>query len=185
MARYDLYLRLDDPTPGSETKLFALNFFKAAFGLWLRLGLILGVAVALSTYLSGVISLLFTLLLYVGGLCQDFLRAVATGTNVSGGPLETLLRLSHRDVGNVPLEETVAVRVATSSDDVFRGVVWLVLHVIPDVDHFVLTDFVAEGFHIGTGQLLLDFLLLAGYLLPWAVLAYYLMKWREVAAASS
>jgi hypothetical protein len=31
---------------------------------------------------------------------------------------------------------------------------------------------------------LLNLLLLAGYLLPWALLAYYTMKWREVAAAT-
>ena len=31
------------------------------------------------------------------------------------------------------------------------------------------------------GQVLLHFLLLAAYLLPWAVLAYFLIKWREIA----
>ena len=73
-------------------------------------------------------------------------------------------------------------RVAYGSDDVFRWVVHQLLHVIPDVDRFDLTRFVAEGFNIGNSQLLIDFLMLAGYLLPWAVLAYYLMKWREVAS---
>src|SRR5262249_22592743 len=38
MARYDLYVRLDDAS-GSEKWLFSLNFFKASFGLWLRLAL--------------------------------------------------------------------------------------------------------------------------------------------------
>ena len=46
-------------------------------------------------------------------------------------------------------------------------------------DH--LTSYVAEGFNISAAQMGMDFLLLVGYLLPWAVLAYYLIRWREIA----
>ena len=56
-----------------------------------------------------------------------------------------------------------------------------VLHVIPDVDRFDLTPWVAEGFNISGGQIFLNFLLLVGYLLPWGLLGYYLIKWREIA----
>src|SRR5262249_45606785 len=51
MARYDLYGRLDEPGRG-EQWLFMLNFFKGAFGLWLLLALVIGLAVVLSTYLN-------------------------------------------------------------------------------------------------------------------------------------
>ena len=65
MAKYDLYWRLDDPHRGSEKAAFTINFYKGAFGLWLRLCLVIGLAVALSTYLSGVISLLVAGILYL------------------------------------------------------------------------------------------------------------------------
>jgi hypothetical protein len=181
MAKYDLYLRQDDPDSGSEKWLFAANFFKGAFGLWLRLGLILGVAVTLSTYLSGVISLILTLVLYLGGLSLEFIKSVAFGTNAGGGPFEAFYRLAQRQPGATPLDETAATRVLGFSDYVFRIFVQAVLHVIPDVDRFDLTSYVAEGFNITGGQIVLHFLLLVGYLLPWGLLAYYLMKWREIA----
>ena len=53
----------------------------------------------------------------------------------------------------------------------------------PDVDRFGMFNYVGEGFDISGTQLLISFLLLVGYLLPWAVLAYYLIKWREIATA--
>jgi hypothetical protein len=49
------------------------------------------------------------------------------------------------------------------------------------VDRFDLTSYVAEGFNISGGQMVVHFLLMVGYLLPWALLAYYLIKWREIA----
>ena len=55
---------------------------------------------------------------------------------------------------------------------------------LPDVDRYDLTGYVADGFNIPMGQLAMNLLLLAGYLLPWAVLAYYLLKWREVASST-
>jgi len=94
------------------------------------------------------------------------------------------LRLAARAPGTAPLEQTTAVRVATQLDEGFRWVIGGVLKVIPDIDRFDLTNYVSEGFNIGGGQMVLHFLLLAGYVLPWAVLAYYLMRWREVASSS-
>ena len=37
MAKHDLYLRADDPNSGKDRVWFAWNFYKAAFGLWLRI----------------------------------------------------------------------------------------------------------------------------------------------------
>jgi hypothetical protein len=184
MAKYDLYLREDDPSGGAEKALFAMNFFKGSFGLWLRLALIIGLAVALSTYLSGVIAFLVTGMLFLGGYFQDFIQTVALGKNLGGGPMEASLRLAARSPGAAPLEQTTAVRVATQLDEGFRWLIGGVLKVIPDIERFDLTGYVSEGFNIGGVQMLLHFLLLVGYVLPWAVLAFYLIRWREVASSS-
>jgi hypothetical protein len=109
---------------------------------------------------------------------------VAQGKNLGGGPLEATLRLAGRNPGTAPLETTTAVGVAQRLDEGFRWVIGGVLKIIPDVERFDLTNYVSEGFNINGVQMFLHFLLLAGYLLPWAVLAYYLMRWREVASSS-
>ena len=67
MAKYDFYVRLD--AGRSERAAFAYNFYKGAFGIWMRLALVIGLSVVLSTYLNGVISLLAVGVLYIGGSC--------------------------------------------------------------------------------------------------------------------
>jgi hypothetical protein len=191
MAKYDLYLRLDDPQGRTDRLLFAVNFFKGALGILFLICLVVGVAVALSTYLSGVISWIVTMMLLVGGLSQEFIRTVATGqiAGIQGsggqveGPLTSLYRLSTREVAASQLEETTVKKVASGSDEVFRWLIRRVINVVPDVERFDFTSYVSEGFNIPAAQLGINFLLLAGYLLPWAILAFYLLRWREVAGA--
>jgi hypothetical protein len=191
MAKYDLYLRLDDPKSQTDRLLFAVNFFKGAVGILFLICLVVGVAVALSTYLSGVISWLVAMMLLVGGLSQDFIQTVAVGQAQSGGgttsqvegPLTSFYRLANREVAASQLEETTLKKAASGSDEVFRWLIRRVVNVVPDVDRFDLTSYVAEGFNIPAAQLGVDFVLLVGYLLPWAVLAFYLLRWREVAGA--
>ncbi len=184
MSKYDLYWRLDDPYSSEyvQKAAFTANFFKGAVGLWLRLCLVIGLAVALSTYLSGVISMLVASMLYLGGGAIDFIQAIGQGTAPGGGPMEALVRLANRQVALIPLEEGATATVASSADVVFRWIIRRVLDLIPDVERFDLTSYVGEGFNIPITQLLLDFGAMALYLLPWIVLAYYLLKWREIAA---
>jgi hypothetical protein len=183
MAKYDMYLRLDDPRGTNDRLRFAWNFYKGSFGLWLLLSLVIGLAVAASTYLSGVISLILVIMFLAGGLAQDFLKSVGAGTNIGGGPAESFYRLVRREVAAAPLEETTTAKVATASDVAFRMFVRLILKLIPDVDSYSKYNFVGEGFNIPLDQLIISFVLLAGYLLPCAMLAYYLIKWREIASS--
>lgn len=184
MAKYDFYLRGDDPQTGDDRLRFAMNFFKGMAGLWLRLMLVTGLAVALSTYFSGVIALLVTLMLFVGGYFRDFIGSVAEGSNAGGGPLEAMYRLTRGENIVAPLEKTATVKAAEYTDQVYRWLIGRFMEIIPDVDRFDLTSYVAEGFNIPTAQLVLNLLFLVGYILPWAVLAYYLIKWREIASPS-
>jgi ABC-type transport system involved in multi-copper enzyme maturation permease subunit len=182
MAKYDLYWRLDDPHRSSEKLAFALNFYKGAFGLWLRLCLVIGLAVALSTMLSGVISLLTASSIYLLGGTISYIQSIALGTAPGGGPMEALVRLANRQVALIPLEDSAAATLATTTDVGFRWFIRRVLNLIPDVDRYDLTPYVGEGFNIPLAQLLIDFGTLTLYLLPWMILAYYLFKRREIAA---
>lgn len=180
VARSDLYLLEDD---GS----FSINFFKGAVGVWCRLCLVIGIAVACSTFLTGVVSWLMAMFLYGAGLFQGFIRELAFGKDEFGtrtvGPTEAAIGFASRSPGAVPLEATPTVQVATAVDEAYR---WFLrnflLNIVPDVDRFSWTNYVAEGFDISLADLALNLLMLITYLLPWAVLAYYLIKNREVAS---
>jgi hypothetical protein len=177
MAKHDLYL-VDAEGFGG----FAGNFFRGALGLWFRLCLIVGVAVACSTYLNGVVSLMCALFLYGLGLAREFISGLAMGTAYGGGPFEAAYRFVQRMNVTTPLDATPATQTATVFDEGFRWFLKRLLNLIPDVDRFDLSRYVSEGFAITNGSLFLCALQLAGYLLPWAVLAFYLMKSREVAS---
>jgi hypothetical protein len=183
MAKYDFYLRLDNLDPSGDRWRFALNFFKGSFGLWLRLCLVIGLAITFSTYLSGIISALLVLFLYVGGLFQEYIQTLAMGTSPGGGPLESLYRLVQRENMTTPLEQTAAVKIATGYDVGFRWFLRRILDVIPDVDRFDFTDKVSEGFAISGMDMFLNFLLLVAYLIPLAILAYHLIRSREIASS--
>jgi hypothetical protein len=174
MAQHDLYL-LDAEQP------FWLNFFKGAIGLWFWVCLATGLAIACSTYLSGVITWLCVWFLFLMGVFRDYARLVAEGRNEGGGPMESMLRLFNRQYLNAPLESTTATSIATFSDDIFRWVMRLFLAVFPDVDRYDFSSLVATGFNVSVSELTLTALYLGGYLLPWLVLAYYLVRSREVA----
>jgi ABC-type transport system involved in multi-copper enzyme maturation permease subunit len=188
MARHDLYLRQDDPNSKADMFWFALNFFKGAAGLWFRLVLVLALAVALSTYFSGVISMILTSLLFLGGMAMEFIKSVAEGTNIGGGSFESLYRLAARQPVGAPTDASATANLLIKSDAGSRWLLRRVLDIIPDVDRFDLTSYVAEGFNInfvfGASPLLLQGVLLVMYLYLWALLAYYLMKWREIASAT-
>jgi ABC-type transport system involved in multi-copper enzyme maturation permease subunit len=175
VAKHDLYL-LD------SEKSFQGNFFKGAVGLWLRLCLVIGLAVCTSTYFSGIISFFLTAILYGLGTIQEFIQSLAQGTAIGGGPFEALIRTVNREALVTKLEQTPGVQFALWGDKFFRVVFHVILDIIPDVDRFDFTQYVAEGFDITGSKLFLHVLLLIGYLVPFAILGYYLLKSREVAA---
>ena len=178
MAPYDLYFRLDDPDVGADKALFAFNFCKGALGIGCRLVLIIGVAVACSTYLSGAITLLVTAFLYVFGIFREFVVSVADGKNFGGGPLESAVRLFNPSAVAQGVEPTVF-------DEIFRFGFRVLAYLLPDVERFDLGPRVAAGFDISLTHVLfgvggcLPYLI--AYLIPWFILTFYLIRSREIA----
>jgi hypothetical protein len=175
VAKHDLYF-LD------AEGYFAVNFFKGVLGLWFRMCLVIGIAVACSTYLSGVVSLITAGSLYLAGMAQEFIESVANGTSAGGGPAEAFLRLASRQNLTAPLDQTPVTWAAGHSDEAFRWILRRFMNMVPDIDRFDLTRYVSAGFDINTSTLLLCGLQVVGYLLPWSLLAYYAIRSREVAS---
>jgi len=175
MAEPDLYL-LRNEMP------YAVNFLKGTVGLWCRLCIIIGIAVAASTYLSGILVMLLTALIYCAGMITDHINDLATNRNIGGGPFESMSRLVKAEQPTAPLSESAGTKALLFADQGWAWVVRRIQNIIPDVESFSWGHFVSEGFNISTEYLVVNLLITFGYLLPWAILAYYLMKSREVAA---
>jgi ABC-type transport system involved in multi-copper enzyme maturation permease subunit len=177
VARRDLYILAGD-------RPFWLNFLKGSLGLWFMACLVLGIAITCSTYLSGVISLLVTAFLCGAGLFKGYIRELAFGQAVGGGPFEAAYRLANRRNMAIQLDKSnTTVNVLQGLDEAYRWYLRRVLNVIPDVTRFDLTTYVASGFDVSWGQVLFadTFVPLLGYLIPCGILAYYLMNAREIA----
>jgi len=182
VAKYDLYLLEDE---GKES--FWKNFFKGAVGTWFNLCLVIVLGVTFSTYLSGIISWLLTMVLYLGGIFVSFVKDVASGSTSGGGPLEAFMRINQGLNLVSPLDDSAAsVQLALRGDKVLIWVLRRIINLLPDLERLDMTDYVAQGFDISLffrdDSLALRAALLIAYLLPWAVLAYYLMRSREIAS---
>ncbi len=175
MAGPDLYLL-------EANRTFAENYVKGMVGLWCRLLLVLGLAVACGTYLTGVVALLATGFLFISGYFTDHIADLAANRSAGGGPFESLTKLVRTDVPTAQLGDKAADRLALTLD---KGMAWVIRrfqNLVPDVESYSWTAFVQEGYNIRAEYLAVNILVTAAYLLPWLILAYYLIKSREVAA---
>ena len=174
MAVGDLYVL-------SSERSFHENYFKSSFGLWCRVCIIIGLATALSTYLSGVIGLLATGLLFLAGYISEHLNDIASGNSFVGGPFRSMNQILRAEQPTAQTDTGAIGEAATFGD---RAVSWLfrrVSNLIPDVESYVWTEFLSEGFNIPLEFLVMNLVVMIGYLLPWFVLGYYLLRSREIA----
>lgn len=165
---------------------FHVNYFKGVAGLWLRICLVVGVAVTCSTYLNGVVSFLATLFLIGLGFFRGFIIMLAMtpfSTDVANpGPTDSLRKLiTNEALGVSPDTTSPTQQVTLAMDDGFRWCLRRLLNVIPNTERLTWTDYVANGFDVPMDDVSLNALMVAGYLLMWALLGHYLIKWREVA----
>lgn len=176
VARRDLYLLADERS-------FEINFLKGIIGMWCTFMLVLGVAIACSTYLSGVISWLCTMFLFGAGLFTDYIQSLAEGIAPGGGPMESAYRIITHSPLAAPIEAGPAASLLAGTDEVYRWWLRRFLNLIPDINRYDLHQYVANGFDISWSQVLIpdNILPLIGYLVPWGILAFYLMKYREIA----
>jgi ABC-type transport system involved in multi-copper enzyme maturation permease subunit len=176
VAEGDLYLM-------EGQRLFAENYFKASFGVWCRMVTLVGVAIVLSTYLSGVIAFLGAAVVFACGYFSDHIADIASGSSFAGGPFRAVNSLLKAEQPTAQLAEGDSVTRLLEGGDVF--VSWIIrrfVNMVPDLDSYAWTEYLAEGFSVPLECLFMNLLVVVGYLLPWFVLSFYLMRSREVAA---
>ncbi len=178
MAEGDLYLLENEES-------FEWNHLKSMVGLWCWLMLVVGLAITLSTYLDFVVALLVNGFLFVVALFASYINEMAQTSGITGGqggPLKSLNQLLQAKSMTALPEETTIEKTAEGGDVVFAWTLRRLLNVLPDLEAFVWTKYVAEGFSVPGEALVMNVLVLVAYLFPWFLMAYYLIRGREVAA---
>jgi hypothetical protein len=173
-AQPDLYLRLPDASPG-------LNYVKAQIGIWVQMVLVIAIAVTASTLLNGPVAMLFTVSFILLGFFKSFFVAVATGRQVGGGPIESLVRLVTQKNQMTGLDRSFGVQVMEWIDWVLKQAMLSLAQVLPDFRSFSTVDYVAYGFSIPANKISQDTAVTAAYVLGLCVIGYFCLRTREVA----
>ena len=143
--------------------------------------LVIAIAVTCSTAVNGPVAMMFTLSFITLGFFQKFFVGVATGTQIGGGPIESLYRIVTQMNQMSPLPENFGSDLLRAVDTVLRAGMQSLAFVLPDFRSFSTVDFVAYGFNIPMEQLLQDLTVCAAYVAGLFVIGYFFLRTREVA----
>jgi len=179
MARGDLYLLAQDGD-------FASNFFKGLISIWLKVVLVVCIAVSASTALKGFVTVLFASAVYILGLFWAFMWNVAAGslgTVKGGGPIESFIRLMTQANQVSPLDETnwliwALLRVDQGMLALMRFTTFLV----PDLSKLDVVQYVAHGVDVPGALILRNVIIVGMYVIPVMVVGYFFLRNRELAA---
>lgn len=176
MAAADVYILDRDGN-------FAINFAKGYVGIWLQMLLVTTFGVTFSTFLSGAVAMLATLSTIVVGLFHDFIVDLFRGELQGGGPLEATIRVIKQENLMVNLEiGSVPLAVVKGIDVIFLWFLGTLAAALPDYTSFSTVDFVAYGYNIDAGRLVIHILSAGAYVLIVSMIGYFFMKTREIAA---
>lgn len=175
MAKHDLYLQAREQS-------FATNFMKGLVSLWLKVLFLTSVAAAASTVLNGFVTVVFTVGVYFMGLFHDFLMTVASGQNLGGGPVESMIRLVLQKNQTIDLDPGFMTSLAKTVDPYLLHIMGAVGAVIPNLSTVETSEYVASGFDIPTWLLVRNALVVVGYVVPFLVAGCFLFRARETSA---
>ncbi|HWC88712.1 MAG TPA: ABC transporter permease [Pirellulales bacterium] len=174
MAQPDLYLLEHDGSVG-------LNFVKGYASIWLQMVLITALGVMWSTFLNGPVAMLATFASLVAGFFHHFFESIATGKNPGGATFESLVRMAQHKNTVVKLEPGWSTSIVELLDGGVRHIMRLITQMVPDIRALGDVDYVVAGFNVPDGQLLVQAVTVAAYVLPIFLLGYLFFRLREVA----
>lgn len=177
MARPDFFIRMPDRS-------FAIGYFKAVLGIWLLNIFVISIGVSSSTFVKGPIATLLTFsVLIIGQGFREFMVKLITGVQKGGGPVESWYRLVLHMNDTLELPDNIGIKIMKGIDNVMLGGLWLMQHLIPDLDSFIMSPYVANGFDVPWNVAMARALAVTiGYLIPCMLVGYYSLTLRELEA---
>lgn len=178
MAKSSLFIRLPD-------RPFAAGYFKAIFGIWLMLVLIVMLGVTASCFVKGPVATFLTLsLLIMGqGFREFMLRLTGEEKMIGGGAAESWYRLLTHMNPKQELPDTLGTDVIESIDTFLLNLLWIVKHIVPNFGNFKLSTYVANGFDVPwSAGMLPGVAMTCAYVIPCLVIGYYSLSLRELEA---
>ncbi|QDT37023.1 ABC transporter permease [Stratiformator vulcanicus] len=182
IAQPDLFIR----TPDSP---FAVSYFKAIFGLWLMVGLIVTIGVTASCFVKGPVATFLTFaLLVVGYFGVEFMQGLLTDyvqgdDGYGGGPIENVVRIFQHMNPTTDFQPSIGVTIMEYIDKAFLGFLWVVSHVIPNLTDYDLAKYPAHGFDIDWSRALLPAVATTfGFLIPCMIIGHLGLRFRELEA---
>jgi len=178
-AQPDLYLRLPDASP-------LVNYIKAQFGIWMQMVLVISIGVTASTLLNGPVAVMFTVSFILLGFFREFFVKIASGEQVGGGPVESLVRLVTQMNMVTKFQDSsgghrFGVELMKWIDSGLEQAMLSLAQVLPNFRSFSMVDYVAYGFSIPTNQIAQNLVVTAAYVLGLFVIGYFCLRTREVA----
>lgn len=173
----DFFVRLADRS-------FATGYFKAIAGVWCRVMICIMVAVTASCFVKWPVATLLTASLLLIGQSAGIratLVGVVTGKQHGGGATESVYRLVTHMNDTTPLPDNYLTPAIKWFDFGLNRILWLVQYIIPDQTMFGMQEWVAKGFDVPWGSILLPSLAIVfGYLIPCVLLGYFSLSLREL-----
>jgi hypothetical protein len=176
MARSDLYVRMPD-------RQFIAGYSKAVLGIALTVILISMLGVCASTIVKGPIATMVTFVLFLlsGKRTHEFMDELVSGRFQGGGPLESIYRLVTHMGPTTELPDNPAFKIFKIIDMGAVNFLWLCKQIIPRLQSFNMTEFVANGFDVPYDvSILPSMLVTTAFFLPCVLLGYFALRVREL-----
>ena len=143
--------------------------------------IVIGFGVFFSTFLSGPVAMLATIMSYVTGYFSQFVYLVTTGKAEGGGPMESAIRIAEQRNLVTELDEGIGTTIIKAIDAVMLVIMNMFTFVVPDYSKFQTSSYVANGYNIPGVLMTQHFLITLVFFLALATIGYFVFKSREVA----
>lgn len=176
MARSDLYIRMPNRS-------FLTGYSKAVLGIAFTILLVSMIGVSASTIVKGPIATILTFVFFLlsGKETHSFMDALVTREFKGGGPLESVYRLVTHMGPTIDLPANPTFKVIQFVDSGATTFLWLCKQIIPRLQSFNMTEFVANGFDVPAYESLLpSFLVTFAFFIPCVMLGYFALRIREL-----
>ena len=177
VSRGDFFIRLPDRS-------FTTGYIKAVIGVWLKVLIIVMSGVTASCFVKWPVATFLSFkVIVIGQVARGFLDKVLSGKQAGGGAAESVYRLvTHMNDTNA-LPENPLTSFIQLFDHGLQHLLWMAKFMIPDLRSFGMSDWVARGFDVPWGGVMLPSIAITvGYFLPCVLLGYFSLSMRELEA---